>query len=100
MLKGWLSLAPDWLKVEAAIMLLPQIKETAVKGIPATGVRESLGELIKAYVVLEPEQKLTETDIRRHCHKTLPSYKIPQVIEFLPALPRNPAGKIVKTELS
>lgn len=87
-------------EVEAAIMLLATVKEVAVKGIPATGIRESLGEMIKAYVVPEPGLTLTEAELRRHCHKTLPSYKIPHVIQFLDALPRNPAGKVVKTELA
>jgi fatty-acyl-CoA synthase len=85
--------------VEAALMGLDAVKECAVKGIPATGVRESLGEMIKAYVVPETGQELTETDVRRHCHRVLPSYKIPHVIQFLAALPRNPAGKVVKADL-
>jgi acyl-CoA synthetase (AMP-forming)/AMP-acid ligase II/lysophospholipase L1-like esterase len=86
-------------EVEAALMGLDAVKECAVKGIPATGVRESLGEMIKAYVVAEPGEVLTETDLRRHCHRVLPSYKIPHVIQFLDALPRNPAGKVVKGDL-
>jgi acyl-CoA synthetase (AMP-forming)/AMP-acid ligase II/lysophospholipase L1-like esterase len=85
-------------EVEAVLMNCDNVKEAAVKGIPATGIRESLGELIKAYVVPE-SPSLTETDVRRHCHKLLPSYKIPHVIVFLPELPRNPAGKIVKDQL-
>ena len=80
-------------------MLLDSVKEAAVKGVPATGIRESLGELIKAYVVPEPGVKLTEADIRRHCFKTLPSYKIPHIVQFMDALPRNPAGKIQKNLL-
>ncbi len=86
-------------EVEAAIMLLDSVKEAAVKGVPATGIRESLGELIKAYVVPEPGVKLTEADIRRHCFKTLPSYKIPHIVQFMDALPRNPSGKIQKNQL-
>ncbi|MBR6060222.1 MAG: acyl--CoA ligase [Victivallales bacterium] len=86
-------------EVEAAIMLLDSVKEAAVKGVPATGIRESLGELIKAYVVPEPGVKLTEADIRRHCFKTLPSYKIPHIVQIMDALPRNPAGKIQKNLL-
>jgi len=86
-------------EVEAAIMLLDDVREAAVKGIPATGVRESLGEMIKAFIVLENGAKLTEADIRRHCRKQLPSYKIPHAIQFMEALPRNPSGKIMKSEL-
>jgi acyl-CoA synthetase (AMP-forming)/AMP-acid ligase II len=86
-------------EVEAVLLNHEKVKEAAVKGIPATGIRESLGEMIKAYVVAA-DPSLTEMEIRRHCHKTLPSYKIPHVIEFLPALPRNPAGKVVKDQLA
>ncbi len=87
-------------EVEAVLLGHEGIKEAAVKGIPATGVRESLGELIKAYIVLEAGVELGERDVRKHCHAVLPSYKIPHVIQFLEALPRNPSGKIVKGELS
>lgn len=86
-------------EVEAAILLLDEVKEAAVKGIPATGIRESLGELIKAYVIPEPNSNITEAAIRRHCHKILPSYKIPHVIQFMDELPRNPAGKVQKNLL-
>ncbi len=86
-------------EVEAALMLMDSIREAAVIGIPATGVRESLGEMIKAFVVPEAGVKLTEMEIRKHCRKTLPSYKIPHVIVFMDALPRNPSGKILKAEL-
>lgn len=86
-------------EVEAALMLCESIKEAAVIGIPATGVRESLGEMIKAFIVPEPGVKLNEMEIRKHCRKTLPSYKIPHVIVFLESLPRNPSGKVVKADL-
>jgi len=86
-------------EVEAVLMNHEKVKEAAVRGIPATGIRESLGELIKAYIVPD-DPSLTETEVRRHCHKSLPSYKIPHVIVFLPALPRNPAGKVVKDQLA
>jgi len=85
-------------EVEAALMGYEGIKEAAVKGVEATGVRESLGELIKAYVV-PAEAGLTERDVRRHCHSVLPSYKIPHIIAFMDCLPRNPTGKVVKALL-
>ncbi|MBP5639299.1 MAG: AMP-binding protein [Victivallales bacterium] len=86
-------------EVEAAVMLLDDVKECSVIGVPATGIRESLGELIKLFVVKEDGSTLTEATVRRHCFKTLPSYKIPHIIQFIDALPRNPSGKVVKTEL-
>jgi len=87
-------------EVEAALLGHEGIKEAAVLGIPATGIRESLGEMIKAYVVIEQNVELTERDVKKHCHAVLPSYKIPHFIQFLKALPRNPSGKVVKSELT
>lgn len=85
-------------EVEAVLAGHPQVREAAVKGIPASGIRAHLGELIKAFVV-PADPQLTERELRRHCYEHLPSYKVPTVITFLDALPRNPAGKVVKDEL-
>lgn len=86
-------------EVENVLLNMPGIREVAVKGIPATGIRESLGELIKAYIVLEDNSTVNEMIVKRYCHQNLPSYKIPHEIKFLPELPRNPSGKIMKNEL-
>ncbi len=85
-------------EIEAVLMAHDMVKEAAVKGIPATGVREVLGELIRAYVA-RLDRGLTEKDLRRHCHERLASFKIPHEIVFVDDLPRNPSGKVVKAEL-
>ncbi len=87
------------LEVENTLIEHPAIKEAAVVGVPATGVRASLGELIKAVVVLEPGAELKELDVKRHCAERLATYKVPHLVEFREALPRNPGGKVVKREL-
>ncbi|NQZ71096.1 MAG: AMP-binding protein [Lentisphaeria bacterium] len=85
-------------EVEAVLMAHDNVEEAAIIGIEATGVRQSLGEMIQAFIVLRDPDADTN-DIRRHCHKKLASYKIPHVYEFIDALPRNPSGKVVKDEL-
>jgi acyl-CoA synthetase (AMP-forming)/AMP-acid ligase II len=70
-----------------------------VVGVPATGVRAHLGELVKAFVVPQPGAKLTEQDVRRHCAERLATYKVPAYVELRDALPRNPTGKVLKREL-
>jgi fatty-acyl-CoA synthase len=35
----------------------------------------------------------------RHDHKRLARYKHPKALEVVDALPRNPAGKVLKTQL-
>jgi acyl-CoA synthetase (AMP-forming)/AMP-acid ligase II/lysophospholipase L1-like esterase len=85
-------------EVEAVLLTHPQVREAAVKGVPATGIRAPLGELIRAYVV-PGDPALTEQELRRHCVMALPSYKVPSIFTFLTLLPRNPSGKVVKDEL-
>ena len=85
-------------EVEAVLMSHDGVHEAAVKGEPATGVAAFLGERVKAYVVRR-DDSVTERDLREHCTRRLPSYKVPHRIVFMDVLPRNPAGKVVKAEL-
>ena len=85
-------------EVEAILMAHPGVREAAVKGVPAAGVRAYLGELVKAYVV-RSDTSITEADLRRHCYEKLPSFKVPTYLVFVDELPRNPAGKVVKDDL-
>ena len=62
-------------------------------------MRAPLGELIKAVVVKNDGAILVERDIKKHCVERLASYKVPHLIEFRDALPRNPSGKVLKNEL-
>lgn len=87
------------LEVEAVILRHPDVCEVAVVGVEATGARAALGELVKAVIVPQPDAQLSELDIKRHCSGHLPSYKVPQIVIFVSALPRNAAGKVLKREL-
>jgi long-chain acyl-CoA synthetase len=86
-------------EVEKVILGHDGVREAAVVGVPATGVRAALGELVKAVVVCQPETQLRDLDIKRHCAASLPSYKVPQIVEFREELPKNATGKVLKREL-
>jgi fatty-acyl-CoA synthase len=86
-------------EVEAVIEELAGVRECAVVGIEATGIRAYLGELVKAVVVCESGAELCDRDVKRQCAGRLASYQVPQVVEFREELPRNPAGKVLKREL-
>ncbi len=88
------------LEVERCILQMEGIKEVAVVGVPATGPRSYLGELVKAVVVPLPGIALGPRDVKRWCVERLASYKVPQVIVFAEALPRNPSGKVLKQALA
>jgi acyl-CoA synthetase (AMP-forming)/AMP-acid ligase II len=82
-------------EIEEVICRHPGVFEVAVIGIPDA----HWGEATKALVVPRAGERLTEADIVEHCRRYLASYKKPQSVEFLPALPKNAYGKVLKREL-
>ncbi len=82
-------------QIEAVLMEIPELVAAAVIGEPDL-VR---GEAILAFVVLRDGAVLTEKEILTHCAKRLPNYMVPRDVYFVPALPTNAHGKVVKTEL-
>jgi long-chain acyl-CoA synthetase len=60
---------------------------------------ETLGEVIKAYLVIKNDAALAQKDIQGHIANRLEAYKIPETIEFLDHLPKNSAGKVLKPRL-
>ncbi|KKK64505.1 hypothetical protein LCGC14_2983520, partial [marine sediment metagenome] len=82
-------------EVEDVIAQMPEVAEVAVIGIDD----ETFGEAVKAFVVSAEIGQLTAEQIRTHCLKQLPNYKIPQQVEFLARLPKTPNGKVAKGQL-
>ncbi len=82
-------------EIEEVICTHPGVFEVAVIGVPDA----RWGEATKAMVVARPGVSLTEAEIVEHCRRHLASYKKPQSVEFLPALPKNAYGKVLKREL-
>lgn len=80
-------------EVEEVIAAFPGVAEVKVYA----GKRKSGGQFIKAAVV--SEQPLDVNAIREHCAKNLVYYKRPERIIPLAALPRSPAGKILRDQL-
>jgi long-chain acyl-CoA synthetase len=58
-----------------------------------------MGESVKAYIVLDNNADINDTDVINHCRKYLSEYKCPKSIQFIDFLPRNPSGKILRNEL-
>ena len=83
-------------EVEAALLQHDAVREASVIGVPATGVRAWMGELIHAFVVLHEDADVRENDLRRHCAERLASYKVPQFVVIRSELPRTPTGKVRK----
>jgi len=83
-------------EVEAAIYEHPAVYEAAVYGVP----HPRLGEEVAASVLPKPGHTLDAESLRAHLASRIASFKIPTRVEIRDAaLPRNPAGKILKREL-
>ncbi len=82
-------------EIEDHLHTHPAILEVAVIGVPDA----EWGESLRAYVVLRPGHALTPTEVADYCRSHLADYKRPRQVVFLPELPRNPTGKVLKREL-
>jgi fatty-acyl-CoA synthase len=82
-------------EVENLIYELPEVAEAAVIGTPD----ERWGEVGLAVVVPKTEGGLTAQDVLAHLAGKLAKYKIPKRVVFADRLPRNAAGKVLKTML-
>ncbi|AJF69786.1 FadD3 family acyl-CoA ligase [Streptomyces vietnamensis] len=82
-------------EIEQRLGLHPDIADVAVIGIPDP----RLGEVGKAFAVRRPGSTLTADDVIAWSRREMANYKVPREVEFVPELPRNASGKVVKGEL-
>jgi len=82
-------------EVESAIYGHPAVAEVAVIGVPD----DKWGEAVKAMVVLKPGAEGDAADIIAFARSRIAAFKTPKSVDFIPALPRNASGKILRREL-
>ncbi|MEV0402073.1 class I adenylate-forming enzyme family protein [Actinoallomurus sp. NPDC050550] len=83
-------------EVEGAMYEHPAVADAAVIGVP----HEVLGEEVGAVVRLQPGMTVTAEELRAFLGERIAAFKVPAHVWFREdELPRNPAGKILKTRL-
>lgn len=92
-IRGGENIAPA--EVESILQGHPAVEEVAVLGVPSV----EWGQIVAAAVVLRPGTEATPEELSEFCRARLASFKKPELIRVVEALPRNPLGKILRKEL-
>ena len=93
-IRGGMNIAPA--ELETLIATHPSVAEVAIVGYPD----DVLGEKVCAVVALKPDTELTLDELVEHLRaQDIASYKLPERLAVVTALPRNPVGKVLKRQL-
>ncbi|OBF06423.1 acyl-CoA synthetase [Mycobacterium sp. ACS4054] len=82
--------------VENALSQHPAIADNAVIGVPD----EKFGHRLVAFVVLQPGSGTDPEELREYLKGRVSRFEQPRDITVVDSIPRNPAGKVVRRELS
>jgi long-chain acyl-CoA synthetase len=82
-------------EIEAVLITMPEIADCAVFGIPDA----EFGEALAAHVQPHNGAAIERDTVRTFLKERIADYKVPRVIEFSDALPREESGKIFKRRL-
>jgi len=82
-------------EIEASLAVMPGVHDCAVFGIPDA----EFGEALAAAVQPDPDAKLDSDAVRAWLAARIADYKVPRIVEFHAALPREESGKIFKRRL-
>ncbi|MBT2384651.1 AMP-binding protein [Streptomyces sp. ISL-11] len=83
-------------EVERVLVRHPGVAEAAVVGVPDG----RLGEVGRAFVVRRRGAEAVSADeLIAWVRREVANYKVPRAVEFVPELPRNASGKVVKHAL-
>ncbi|XP_059089856.1 uncharacterized protein LOC131885733 [Tigriopus californicus] len=83
-------------ELEDLLRTHPSVLDVAVIGIPD----ERRGEVPRAYIVIKPQQALTEEEVHEFVNKQVAEYKrLLGGMEFVEVIPKSAAGKILRKDL-
>jgi len=83
-------------EIESVLYGHPAIREAAALAIPD----ELLGNRLCAVVSLHDGATLSREDVVAFCNQRLPRYMLPDVVEFMPTLPKTSTGKTDRVSLA
>jgi acyl-CoA synthetase (AMP-forming)/AMP-acid ligase II len=82
--------------VEEVLIALPEVQDVAVVGVPDN----QWGQRLAAYIVLRHGCRMDADTVRDVIHQKLARFAVPRDVYFVPELPRNATGKVLKRLLN
>jgi acyl-CoA synthetase (AMP-forming)/AMP-acid ligase II len=82
-------------EVEEVLVRHEAVAEAGVVGIPD----ERTGEAVRALVVLREGKEATPEELLDFARTYLARFKVPQVLEIVPSLPKHATGKVLRRAL-
>jgi long-chain acyl-CoA synthetase len=82
-------------EVEEVLYKHPAVLEAGVVGVPDP----VYGERVAAFIVLREGHTVDLQELRRFAQQHLADYKLPEEVQFLKELPKNPMGKVQRRAL-
>lgn len=94
-IRGGMNISAE--EIEGLLLACPGVREVAIVGVPD----RVMGEKVCVCVAPHDGHTLALNDIVQYLRneKHIAAYKLPEYLLSMPVLPRNPVGKILKTEL-
>ena len=93
-IRGGVNISPA--ELDGLIESHPAVREAACVAYPD----ERLGERVCAVVALKPGRGLSLEELTAHLKQhDIATYKLPERLRIIDALPRNPLGKVLRREL-
>lgn len=94
-IRGGMNISAE--EIEGLLLACPDVREVAVVGVPDP----IMGEKLCVCVTPQDGHTLTLDGIVQYLRdeKHVAAYKLPEYLLSMPMLPRNPVGKVLKTEL-
>jgi len=84
------------LEVERALSTHSGVRDVAVVGMPD----RRWGEIVKAAIVpADPSAPPSAEELSAHARARLAHFKVPEIFEVVPELPRNASGKVLRRKL-
>lgn len=83
-------------EIEEVVLALEGVAEAAAVGVPDA----LLGQVIKIWLVPQPQAQLQAQQVLAHCRRSLPIYKVPKQVAFIDALPKTASGKLRRLALA